>query len=172
MAELTPEEKQRIYEEEKTRLEAQVQIKKKLEKKKTSSITWGCLTLVIIIAIVWFIGIFSPSKRSEAPPPPVQKKEEVELKATVRFTGTQFIIVNKNNFAWTNVKLDINPGTFKSGYVYKVSKISSNKEYTVGAMQFAKGDGTRFNPFTMKPKEIFIACDTPKGRGYYTGGWE
>ncbi len=44
--------------------------------------------------------------------------------------------------------------------------------YTVGVMQFAKGDGTRFNPFTTKPQKFTIWCDTPRGNGFWGGGWE
>jgi hypothetical protein len=39
-------------------------------------------------------------------------------------------------------------------------------------MQFTKSDGTMSNPFTTAPKTIMISCDTPKGHGYYTGGWD
>ena len=62
MSGLTPEEKQRIYEEEKERAKAQKKIKR-----KTSPVTWGCLTLVVIIAIVWLAGVFSPSKKQVTP---------------------------------------------------------------------------------------------------------
>ncbi|GAH35115.1 unnamed protein product, partial [marine sediment metagenome] len=59
-----------------------------------------------------------------------------------------------------------------SGYTYRASIIIPNNEYVIGAMQFTKGDGTRFNPITIKPKEIFITCDTPEGKAYYSGGWK
>jgi len=149
MSELTPEEKRKIYEEEKARLEAQAQIKKKMEKRKTKPATWGCLIL-IIFGIIWIIAVFSPSKKSESPSPP-PPREEVDLNAQVLFTGTQFKITNKNNFNWTDVKLEVN-----GKYFYNVSIIKPNIEYTVGAMQFAKRDGTRFNPFTMKPRDFFL----------------
>ena len=32
----------------------------------------------------------------------------VDLSATVRFTGTQFVITNNDTFDWTNVELEIN----------------------------------------------------------------
>lgn len=169
MTELTPEEKRKIYEEEKFRIDTQEKVRKKI-KRKTKPTTWGCLIL-IILGIIILSGVFSPSKKSEIPPSAVQKREEIELKASVRFTGTQFIIMNNDSFDWINVKLEINPAFLKSGYVYNAKRIKPNLEYTVGAMQFTKSDGTRFNPFAIKPKEIFIAADTPKGRGYYSGGW-
>lgn len=54
MADLTPEEKTRIYQEEKARIEAQTKIKNAENKKNTRT---GCLALVvIIIAIGLWIG--------------------------------------------------------------------------------------------------------------------
>ena len=174
MSELTPEEKRRIYEEEKTRIEAQQQIKRKYAR-KTKPRTWGCLiliSLIVIIIIVSYFKIPQGTGTDRSTLITTQEKEEIELNVEARFTGTQFIIVNKNDFIWTNVKLDINTGTFRSGYVYRVKNILPNKKYTIGAAQFTKSDGTRLNPFVIKPKTIFIICDTPKGRAYYTGGWD
>lgn len=50
MSELTPEEKQRIYEEEKARLEAQEKAKADLQKEKNKQVGIGCLVLIVIIA--------------------------------------------------------------------------------------------------------------------------
>ena len=82
----------------------------------------------------------------------------------------QFVITNQDSFDWTNVKLKINSGLFQDGYVLTVPRLDAGETYTVGSMQFAKGDGTRFNPFTMKPQDFFIWCDTPQGNGSWSGG--
>jgi hypothetical protein len=44
--------------------------------------------------------------------------------------------------------------------------------YTIGAMRFAKGDGTRFNPLATKPKSFTVSCDTPEGKGFWVGNWK
>jgi len=73
MSELTPEEKRRIYEEEKERMKAQEKIKK-----KTKLATWGCLTIIIVIAIVWLAGVFSPSRKQvTSTKPTVQVKKAI-----------------------------------------------------------------------------------------------
>jgi len=110
MAELTPEEKQRIYEEEKTRLEAQVQIKKKLERKKTKPATWGCLIL-IIFGIIMLANLFSPSKKqvtstkSVTPTkksiPKVTQKDENTLKLMIE-SGLVEKITPKFNEVFVN----------------------------------------------------------------------
>jgi len=96
----------------------------------------------------------------------------VDLNATVRFTGTQFVIKNDDSFDWTNVKLEINSGLISGGYVLNAERMRPGETYTVGAMQFAKSDGERFNPLTHKPQKLSVWCDTPRGKGFYLGGWK
>ena len=91
----------------------------------------------------------------------------IDLDATVRFTGSQFIIENNTPFDWNNVSMSVNSGLISGGYDLKVSFIRARTTYTVGAMQFAKSDGERFNPFTHKAQKFVIHCDTPRGRGSY-----
>lgn len=169
MTELTPEEKQKIYNEEKTRLEAQEKVKKEADAKKTKS---GCIGLIVLLvfitAVMWICGVFETDNKPQAPTKPLY----VDLEASIKFTGTQFIITNNDSFDWKNVELEINPGILKSGYKLNAGLISAGKTYTVGAMQFAKPDGTRFNPFSIKPQSMSISCDTPKGKGFYSGEWK
>lgn len=95
-----------------------------------------------------------------------------DLSATVTFTGVQFIIKNRDTFNWENVEMQINSGFVASGFVSKTYIIKAGETYSVDAMQFAKNDGTRFNPVVFKPKNFTIRCDTPSGTGFYYGGWE
>jgi uncharacterized protein YgiM (DUF1202 family) len=68
MSELTPDERRKIYEEERVRLAA----RKKLERKKTRPTTWGCLIIIIIIACAILIDRFStsPNSRKQSASPP------------------------------------------------------------------------------------------------------
>jgi len=103
---------------------------------------------------------------------PTEDNAQVDLNATIRFDGSQFIIVNNDSFDWLNVKFELNAEGLKSGYILTYPLIEAGMTYTVGAMQFAKPDGTRFNPFLMKPIGVFVSCDTPDGKkGYYSGKW-
>ena len=59
MAELTPEEKEKIYAEEKARLEAQEKVKKEADTKKSQTGCIGLIVLLIFIAVVmWICGFF------------------------------------------------------------------------------------------------------------------
>jgi len=42
----------------------------------------------------------------------------------------------------------------------------------VGAIQFAKSDGERFNPFSHKAQSFSIWCSTPSGKSGYHGSWK
>lgn len=110
----------------------------------------------------------SDNKSSPAPQP----KPSPEIHAAVRFTGTQFIIINNDAFDWTDVKMEINGGVFSGGYELKHPRIKAKETYTVGALQFANSDGIRFNPFQMKPKKFSICGQTPDGLACYVGGWD
>jgi len=54
--ELTPEERRRIYEEEKERENARIQLKSERKEKKLKGFRTGCLVLFIIVFFLWLIG--------------------------------------------------------------------------------------------------------------------
>ena len=90
-----------------------------------------------------------------------------DLKASVRFTGTQFIITNNDTYDWKNCKVEVN-----GEYKIKNKSFSAGQSYTVGAMQFVDSDGKKFNPITHKAQDIFFWCDNEQGkRASYLGSW-
>lgn len=128
-----------------------------------------CLTVVgavfllfiaigIIIALQSDRGKKSSSRTSAA---------IIDLEASVRFDGIQFVLQNKNSFDWTNIKLEVNRGLFAGGYALKVRHMEAGYIYTLEASQFAKSDGTHLNPFTVKPQKFSIWCDVPRGKGFW-----
>jgi hypothetical protein len=103
------------------------------------------------------------------------------LKAYVRFTGTQFLIINKNQFDWTSVRVEINADISQdhplhetvapSAFMLMVSGINSGEAYSVGVTQFRREDGAKLDPVTTRPENIKIWSDTPHGRGFWYGGF-
>ncbi len=133
------------------------------------------IVVLAIIALLCLGGLFLdlPETPPQSTPSAQPQTSTVDLNAAIRFTGSQFVISNNDNFDWTNVKFDLNrPGIFSSGYVFNTARIEAGNTYTVGAMQFAKDDGTRFNPITTKAQKLWISCDTPRGTGLYSGKWQ
>jgi hypothetical protein len=101
------------------------------------------------------------------------------LKAYVRFTGTQFLIINKNQFGWANIHIEINTDISKNYHLHgtidrnafrlMVPKIEIGEAYPIEVTQFRRDDGTKLDPVTTRPENIKIWIDTPHGRGFWYG---
>ena len=166
MPELTPEEKQKIYLEEKARLDAKEQLATEKKKKDQKNIGVGCSVIILIVAVIFIVSLFSPSKKSQ------QERSIPNLNAAVRFTGTQIIIENKDPFDWNNVRIELNAGLLNSGYYLDAAAIKVGTTATVGILNFAKSSGERLNPLTIKVRKVTVFADTPSGRAIYSGKWD
>jgi len=96
---------------------------------------------------------------------------EKELDAEVRFSDVAFMIKNKEAKDWSNCKFVLNGKVFGSDYTYKTSEgIVANDSIIVAMREFTKGDGTRFDPYSTKAKNLFLSCDVGANHrtGYYT----
>ena len=161
--------KNRIEKEERIRAEAKIKAEKEIKEKEQKKQGTGCLILLGIIILIAFIIFRGGAGENEKETQP----SSIYLNASVRFTGTQFIIENNDNFDWFNVKMEVNGSFLKGGFILKTDRMEGGETYTVGALQFVKKDGTRFNPVTYKPQNFDIYCDTPKGEdAFWAGGWE
>lgn len=117
----------------------------------------------ILIVIVFFLTHGSNAKKTTTPKSNKEEKSQIEIKAGVLFTGSQFIIRNSNDFNWYKCKFEVNSGLVRGGYIYKPPMvIEPNETYTIGASQFAKSGGERFNPFTHKAQNFSIDCRDEK----------
>ena len=75
----------------------------------------------------------------------------------MRFTRTQFVISNLDDQPWSEACLLINPGVLSDGFRLNAGTIGAGNQYSVGALQFADGDGLQFNPLQQKPQTFRIA---------------
>lgn len=123
--------------------------------------------LILITSPFWgafVFGLFSGvsgGKTSSNSSPQLSKKQE--LNAAVNFTGTEFVISNLDNYVCQNARMKVNDEYTLEGYNLESALDPANKStganvYKVGAGQFTKGDGTRLNPFAIKPKNFSISC--------------
>jgi hypothetical protein len=134
------------------------------------AVVW--LVLMLVGAVLLVSSVRGCGTTTTKPPSNTQTTSTVDLRASVNFTGTQFVIANGDTFAWTNVVMKVNSGFIASGFVLRTSRMEAGQTYTVGALQFAKDDGTRLDPLSTKPKEFSITADTPRGTGWWFGGWD
>ena len=139
--------------------------------RKTSPVT-GCLA--IFFAFV-FLGAILRScfVENTKPTPKASDNSPIpDLGAKVEFDGTQIELTNLDAFDWSNCILEINPHAFTSGFKYRMTAIQLHSTIRIGALQFANGDGVRFNPFQYKPTSVSVRCDTPAGRRDFYGSWQ
>lgn len=113
------------------------------------------LTFLLIIFFAPFVLInmingASKSNSSNGAPEPIKPEH---MNASVNFKDNQFIITNLEKSDCQNARMQVN-----SDYELKGYMLASGQVYTVGAGQFTKGDGTRFNPFSTKPQNFYIGC--------------
>lgn len=87
----------------------------------------------------------------------------IDLNTNISFTGTDFLIQNKNDFDWINVELNIykTESILWGGYTLKVSSIKKGETYDASIINFSNSSGERFDPYKYKPRTITIYCDTP-----------
>lgn len=158
---LTEADKKRIEEEEKYRTKVRNGLKE-APKQKPKGCGTGCLVVIIVFIALGVIGSLfsSPDKKEEKGKPSPTPVIERDFKASVRFTGTQFVIANLDNLDCQNAEMRIN-----NDYVYgeKGYTLYAGDTYEVEAYQFFKSDGARFNPefkhiFEIKPKNYSILC--------------
>lgn len=145
---LSDEQKKQIEEEEAYRAEIKQNLKQPPTKKKGI----GCLGIFLIFLVIGFV-LSIPTWNGQSKTNSTPKNRE-NFKASVNFTGTQFVITNSDDLGCENAKLQINGGSYSlDGY-----KLDAGSTYTVGALQFTKSDGTRFNPYQVKTQSFNIYC--------------
>jgi hypothetical protein len=103
------------------------------------------------------------------------------LKAYVRFTGLQFLIINQNQFDWTNIRIEVSSDTRQdhhlngaigtSGFMLMVPMIQSGEAYPVEVTQFRREDGAQLNLIAARFATIKIWSDTPRGQGFWLGAF-
>lgn len=92
----------------------------------------------------------------------ISQKLSADLDANVTYNALAFKIENNENYDWTNCKFELNGGgkIFSGGYEYKsTSGIKAKDSLIISYSDFTK-DSQRFNFYSEKPENLFMACDT------------
>jgi hypothetical protein len=142
---LTETDKKRM-EEEKYRTE----VRKDLSETPKQKLRVGriCCFVLIIVFVVWRLVVTSINSSST----------HQELVGTVKIDTFQLVVDVEGNEDWKECKFILN-----SKYQYPekgkvIITVNNNETYTIGLGEFILEDGTRFNPFTIKPLDISIKC--------------
>lgn len=120
------------------------------------------------VAAAIVIGVTAVVALSLSLDEPTTLPSTESISAAITFTGSQFEIRNTGTEAWANITMDIN-----DGYELTEASLNAGQTLTVGALQFARKDGTRFNHYQVKPTRFAIGANvgTANGpRATYSGG--
>ena len=111
---------------------------------------WVAVVIVGVVIGLLALGLFAP--------------ETPKLKAEV-LSGTEIVkVINHDNFDWRNTRIEIN-----DGYSQNVGWLGAGDTGTYPLSRFSKSDGTRFNGYVTKVKDLRIDAATPKGSASYNG---
>ena len=118
--------------------------------------------------------VLTPNEQAEID---AQAKAEAEagkeLDADIKYDSTTLIITNKETQDWTGCRIVLNSKIIGSDYSHQVNGvIGEDNSYIILMNEFAKKDGTRFNPYYTKVKNLFISCDVEGNQrdAYYETG--
>lgn len=78
------------------------------------------------------------------------------LKVSVKFDGTQFVFQNDDPFDWNDVRFLLN-----TDYKYNLPTAVAHSGFAIQATDFAKDDGTKFDPNSMSPTDFIVTAKIP-----------
>lgn len=156
---LSEEQKNKIKEEEEKKLEED-KYREGVKEKLTKTPWWkpkGWLAWVGIIFIVgWMIYAVSSNSSSTSAP-----KDTTNLDGNVAYNDFQFKVNNLDQKDWEYCHFTLNNDFHYPGNSFsdKAGPIKAGEMVSISASQFAKSDGTRFNPYSVKPQSMNVDCN-------------
>lgn len=86
----------------------------------------------------------------------------VALVASVRSSGTQYVVTNDSTQPWENVKLTI-VGADGDEYDFRVDEVAPGKTADAPAARFTGVKGGRFNPQRAMPRTLIVTAEIGAG---------
>ncbi len=95
-----------------------------------------------------------------------------EIKVSVRFDGEQFTIVNRDDFPWRNIRIDVNGGLANRGYAVRWDVLVSQQVIVAEATDFIDEKGNPYDPVNEPLRQLRIICDVGDGnKALHTRRW-
>ena len=145
--------------------------------------TYLSISLLISLVVgLTAISNISPATKTGSMPSHLITAEYSGMNPYIQFTGHQLVIINKNDFDWTNVQFKLiselgrdvtlpEPG--KSDEVLMtLPRLRARSTYTVAAGELGDDRLWQVRPGFSKPYQLTIQCDTPHGTCAWSGRWE
>jgi hypothetical protein len=142
------------------------------------------LAIVLLVSILLLTGHVPASQKNRM----ASKNYRITqispdgLRAFVKFTGAQIIIINNDDFDWTNVHFAVRavpvfePASSESPLTSPIAhtwpRIRARGVHTISAFQPVESTSPEGKTPIMRPVSLEIWCDTPQGRNFWAGRWE
>src|SRR4029078_11167509 len=96
-------------------------------------------------------------------------EDTFQLAAAVRFTGTQFVIENQSAGMCREVEVLVGRDGDPPPFRYRADAILGQRSLTIGALNFARPDDLRLDPFHYRPDRWAVAATVGGRRGFAEG---
>jgi hypothetical protein len=145
--------------------------------------TYVIISLLILL-LVGLTAIFTISQatRTAGIPSQITTAEYSGMNPYVQFTGHQLVIMNKNDFDWTNVQFKfvaeltarapMSELDKSHEVVIRLPRLRARSTYTVAAADLGDDRLWQMQTGFSKPYQMTIQCDTPRGACAWSGRWE
>ncbi len=96
-----------------------------------------------------------------------------EIKVSVRFDGEQFTIVNRDDFSWHDIRIDVNGGLANRGYAVRWDVLVSQQMIVAKVTDFIDEKGNPYDPVNEPLRQLRIICDVGDGnKALHTRRWQ
>ncbi len=173
--EITPEQRQQIYEEEKARLAGQEAVPAVAAPVNAPLAPRTAGTPILMglagaFGMVLAMGAFLLGLRAcvaVGDQSPAVYGRSGDLKATVGVRGALVSISNGSEFDWDGCTAELN-----DGFAANVGTLAPGQTTRISTYAFTKEDGTRFSILRTKPIALFLACKVNGEQGSYYAKWD
>jgi hypothetical protein len=135
------------------------------------------LVLQKVVSALVAAGVYGGSWGCEAPARPEQSAPLWDIPAStaplvgaVRFTGTQFVIENRSPAMWHDVEILVGRDGDAPAFRYHADAILGDRSLSIGALNFARPDDMRLNPFRFQPTRWALRATLDDGQRRFVEG--
>jgi hypothetical protein len=129
----------------------------------------GVCSVIVAIGVLIAVTLTPDRGAPSWTAPPEPSSTWTDLHGTVAFKDGLVMVRNDDAFPWNATVIVLNPDEHFDGYSVSVAGIPAGQGVSCGIANFAKADGTRFDPYVRKLLRVYIHARTPQGEGAYGG---
>lgn len=136
--------------------------------KRVRPVHWLIGALLLAVGFTSVVLFTKKNETAQAETEPVAAA--TVLDAHIAWGQGLFQLTNRDSFAWTSCKLEVNATDFGDGYSVRVDSIAAHSDVRILAEEFKKADGSTFSFGAESPSRFTVRCLEANGKpGIYVG---